>query len=233
MRKTDRKHPKSPGPPIGPSVGEMLEDIQNRIAAIPELKSYLRELKASGVSAERVLEYVATLVLLDTFEGWPRDPRARGNAQEWRSLAKRLQSVAEDVKDIYSTDSRRPDVLALSLRVAWVEPVPTLHDPQNAIESMLRLAADLKEKARLSGRIRKTVIPWIKRRPEVALLRHVCKPIPCSPPELSRERLRDLFQRLAEMLHTIYEAFGIKCRFSADSLEKTFERYVLPGLVGS
>ena len=234
MRKAERKRPHvSPELLIPPSVQEIRGDIQDRIAALPEVKSCLRVLRARGLSAERVLKYVATLVLLDAREGWRKDKRIRKIPDKWRRLAKRLRTAAEEVDHTYTADSTRPDVLALSLGVAWVEPTPPQHDPRKAVESMRDVAADLEEKARLSGRIRKTVIPWIRRQPEVALLRHACKPKPWSASELSRERLRDLFQRLAELIDTVYEAYEIKPRFSADSLEKTFKRHVLPGLSGS
>jgi hypothetical protein len=231
MRKANQKHrPLGLEPPIQPSVQKIRGDIQERIAAMPDIKSCLRVLGKRGLRAEKVLKYVAMLVLIDMKDEWRKDKRIRKNADNWRRLAKRLRNSAEEVERTYSTDATRPDVLALSVGVAWVEPTPPQHDPRKAIESMREVAADLENNARLSGQIRKAVIPWIRRQPEVAFLRHAYKPEPWRASELPRERLRDLFQRLAELLDTVYEAYEIRPRFSADSLEKTFKRHVWPGL---
>jgi hypothetical protein len=226
-----RKQPRPPGTPIRQSVREIRENIQERIAAIPAVKSYLQKLKARGLSPKKVLQYAATLVLLDMRAEWRQDRRIRRNPQNWRRLARRIRKVVGEVEYTYSNDSTRPDVLAMSLGgIAWLEPAPPLYNPQEAIERMRDVASDLEEKARLSGRIRKTAIPWMRRRPEVALLRHAWKATPLSASKPSRKRLRNLFQLLAELLHTVYEAYGVKPRFSADSLQKTFKRHVLPGL---
>ena len=205
--------------PIRDTAREMRRNIEAEIAAIPEVKTHLEWLQVTKVGAEKILKYLAALVLLETKSQW------RKKTQWWkthlRGLARRLRAFADEVESAYGTETSRHDQWGLSLGFL-VAPAPP-HDPRTTVEYMRETAAHLEARARAFGHLRKEISSAVRRAPVVRLLRYVSRPQPWSVPEFPLE----LRLRLAELLHAVCEKYGIKKSFTPDSLMKTFKRHVL------
>jgi hypothetical protein len=216
-----------------PAYQRVLEVTQREFAAMPEVKSLLEKLKNNGIRPERILKHTIAFVRL---EEAPWRSNLQENKVRLRSLAKRLQKVADEVEAIYSSDTSRPELWAMKLGV--LTEIAPLFAFKKTVEGMRQAAADLNNKALGFGRVRYAIGPAVRRQPLVSLLRHAYRAIRTNwndehkdTRRKSRQQFRrDCLQPLAELLNAVCEKRGVEKTPTCESLEKIFVRYVLPEL---
>src|SRR5690242_862836 len=91
----------------------MRENYQREIASLPGVKPCLEKLRTGGIEPERVLKYLAVLVVLE------RDARWRNDTEKIKTTLKKLggglKRMAKEIETTYSSDAICPDLYALSL----------------------------------------------------------------------------------------------------------------------
>jgi hypothetical protein len=204
---------------LAPAVRNVRELYQRKILILPGVKSGLEKLRASGIKPERVLMCLAALVQLECDATWKNDTEKI--KRRLLGLSKRLRDITGKIERAYCTDAMRPDLYALSLGF-WLA-MPTPYDSRKTVERMRETVVDLEAKAAAFGRLRKKIIPKVRRAPVVALLRHVTQQQPWSPAFPLELRMV-----VGELLEAVCKKYEIEASFTPDSLLQIFKRHVLP-----